>query len=188
MVLYDPETDQEFSDHAGDYWAMKPDDIFKNASGDNLWLMKNGKVIKKTVRRRDLRDHIYDAQKKQRAIINKRKSVGRGYYALNTDDGESFVLTSKGLITQRHNFYHGGESAFSGQWALRGVTMRWNSRDIIPWDEVLAHPELYKGAYIFDLDNGTLRQWGGRRIKSLYKAKELDKIAQAVKTAGGYRS
>lgn len=86
--LYDPDTGEFFGDSAGDYFMMQPEQIFKNDSGENLWLVKEGIVKKITVRRKDLKDHIYEAQKKHRSLVNKRTSAGRGYLVLTLHNGE----------------------------------------------------------------------------------------------------
>jgi hypothetical protein len=180
-TLYDPDDEVEYSGNAGDYWNMKPDEIFKNENGTNLWLMENGTVVKKTVRKRDLRDAIYESQKGQRSILANRKSVGAGkMFSLSTNIGDDYVIDSKGRMTQRNNYFQAGKKGFSGQWLFDGLINRWGNR-VFTWDEVLRNPHIIdkaqKPLYVMDLDNGTNRSWS-TPLRSIYEDSSLNKVKQ----------
>jgi hypothetical protein len=162
ITLYDPETGSEYSANAGDYWNYEPNHIFKSAEGVNLWLKKNGVVVKKIVRKKDLRDEIYQAQKKQRGILNKRKSVSNKLFTLRTVGGSSYTIDGRGRITQTHNYKN--SLSFSGQWLLLGWSPRWNSVEIVPWNVVLKNSGKFKGGYIHDLDNGNQTEWSDKLL------------------------
>ena len=175
FTLYDPSTDEQFSANAGDYWDVPDDHIFKNEEGDEFWLMKDGEVIKKQVKKSDLKDEIYESQKKQTRFLKKRKApeswvLGKEkgkYLHIELDNGESYVVDTLGRITQQHRFAQ-DKNDFSGQWALYGVTKHHWSNTPIMFDEIIKNPEILKGGYIWDLDNGTIRQWSGRKVKYIY--------------------
>ena len=168
-VLFDPETGEEFSANAGDYFFMSQDAILDRPNGTHLWLKRNGVVVKKVVRKRDLKDEIYEAQAKQRKLLRGRKSVSNQLFYMRMNDGKQYVLDGKGRMTQKYSFAN--RDSFSDQWLLYGVTMRWNARPVENWAAVLKNPKAFIGGYVYDRDNGTLRGWGGNpvpRIRALY--------------------
>lgn len=179
-ALFDPNTGEEFSANAGDYFMVSPDSILDRPDGTKFWLKKDGVVVKKLVRKRDLKDEIGEAQKGQAKKLRARTSVGNKLFRLTTNRGDDYIIDGKGRITQAHNY--AGDGSFSGQWLLYGVTMRWNSRPMENWREVLLNPSKFKGGYVHDLDNGTLRSWGGNPIPRIRYLTEEKSLKQGGRT------
>ena len=59
---------------------------------------------------------------------------------------------------------------FSNTWTVYGVAERWNSHPV-PWNIIKKH--LNTGAtvtgYLYDVDHGTVRMWGGKYAGKLPK-------------------
>lgn len=177
-LLLDPDTSERFSANAGDYWDIPADKILKNSGGTNLWLLRDGDVYKKTVKKKDLKDEIYEAQRGQRRILTDRKSVGRGLYHLVTASGKTYVIDGKGRMTQYEHYDGKSKSPqFSDQWLFDGLVNQWGNR-VMSWDEVLRNPDRatkirqsargFGSLYVLDLDNGTNRSWSDKFDK-IYK-------------------
>jgi len=156
--LYDPKNDCVYSANAGDYWNVPEDHIFKNENGDNLWLIENGEVIKKTVRKSDLLDSIYEAKKAQDWKFKQRKSIGKNRLFYLTTTHGSYIIDDKGQMTQKQN-----PKNLSSTWLFNGIADRYGHH-IEDWETALKNPnkEKYIGKYVIDLDNGTTRIQGGK--------------------------
>lgn len=175
--LYDVETQSEYSANLGDYWNYPKDYVFKNDSGDNLWLLENGKVKKKLVKVSDLKDNIYESQKYGRAIFNKRKSVGRNRVFEIKTENSSYIVDSKGRMTNPNEYYEKRDKAFSGNWLFDGVDNMYLQKEF-DWDSVLENPDWIKikkrgGFYVRDIDNGT-----SRVIGKIVSVREIPKWAR----------
>lgn len=86
--------------------------------------------------------------------------------------GEDYVVNRKGELLQRQRWYH--KEPFSGDWKIFGFAKRWNARPSIFISQAFENPSILKGTYVYDVDHGTLRSWGGSyggklpRITSAY--------------------
>ena len=85
--------------------------------------------------------------------------------------GENFVVNEKGEIARYHCFT---PQPFSPTWIFQGVsTHHWHNHIVFTLDELFEHPEMGVNGYVWDLDHGTTRRWGGTnpRITSCYVKK-----------------
>ena len=56
-----------------------------------------------------------------------------------------------------------GGCSFSDKWKLLGVTKKWNRNSLdVKFDEIWEDPGRMRSGYVYDLDHGTTRMWGGR--------------------------
>jgi hypothetical protein len=73
--------------------------------------------------------------------------------------GQEFIVDGNGDILRTDI---SGFSA-SGQWKFIGVsTHNWHNRVTIPFSAILKNPALAVGGYVWDVDHGTTRTWGGQ--------------------------
>jgi hypothetical protein len=169
--LLNPDTGAEYSANAGDYWDVPKDKVLKE-NGVNLELLENGQVVKEEVKKADLVDEIYESQALQAKHLAQRPSVKAfefdrkpyKYFEFTMENGDSYVVDSKGRITQSHRFRENPKD-FSGQWLLEGVTHHHWSQHPIGWETIMKDPTIMKGGIVWDLDNGTTRSWNGQRVK-----------------------
>ena len=78
-------------------------------------------------------------------------------------------------VNERGEFLVGSSSGgyFSPAWLFLGTcTHHWHSRIIHFFEAIWENPELAKKGIVWDLDHGTTRRWGNRRIAHVYKTKE----------------
>ena len=75
--------------------------------------------------------------------------------------GEWFKVNPDGFMTQDHN------DDFSGQWVFLGVSFHhWRTGLDIKFS-IKTLPENLMGGLVWDLDHGTIRQWGGQYLGKL---------------------
>ena len=85
-------------------------------------------------------------------------------YSLQTR-GDYYRLNKKGHISI-------GDVKPSGDWKVFGVARRWNARPR-PWSEVKSELDEGKSVegYLYDVDHGNVRMWGGLYLGKVPKAK-----------------
>jgi len=84
------------------------------------------------------------------------------YYAFYAR-GRRYTLNEKGEF--------GVDGVFSKTWKLSGISSRWNSRPIM-WEDVKKKLDknIKVQGYVYDIDHGTQRFWGGLWLGKLPKA------------------
>ncbi len=81
--------------------------------------------------------------------------------------GEYYIITSEGYIQRTDMPFMPSET-----WRLSGIALRWNSYPL-NWEFIkkqLDNGEVIEG-YVYDIDHGTTRMWGGSYHGHLPKAK-----------------
>lgn len=80
-------------------------------------------------------------------------------YRITTSQGHDFLVNEAGNISR-------GGTEPSGQWNMLGVsTHHWHGHPTLDWPEIKAkcdRGETVRG-YVWDVDHGTTRLWGGRK-------------------------
>jgi len=147
--LRDKATGETYSAHAGDYWNMKPNEIFE----DMELVDRYGDIIKNTVRKKDLVDNIYHAQAIHLLKTKLRKPLKKSEMQSTKINGHNF--------DEKGRFIVNGEP--SDTWTFEGIADRWG-RKVLTWQEYAKNPSILKemkgSFFVMDMDNGTNRIQG----------------------------
>jgi asparagine synthetase B (glutamine-hydrolysing) len=82
--------------------------------------------------------------------------------------GEIYKVKENGDMLQENNHYNEWDS----KWKLLGVSFHHWKKDIdLTLQDIFAHPEKMVKGIVWDVDHGTVRQWGGRYCGKLPRVK-----------------